>query len=108
MKAMLLTETWLRDHLDSEVHIPGYSIYRTDRERTKKRRGRNSGGVAIYLDDDLAASTEILQHYSSGVIESICLQVSSLNLVLCAVYRQPDDPAGGNRTTSVKFKCFID
>ena len=56
----MLTETWLRDHNDAELHIPNYTIFRSDRVRPKKRRGRNSGGTAIYIRDDLAASSDIL------------------------------------------------
>ena len=108
MQAILLSETWLREHLDAEVNIPGYSIFRSDRVRTKKRRGRNSGGTAIYLKNDIAASSDVQLQYSSGVIESICLGVPKLNLAMCAVYRQPDDPVGGNKSTSTEFQIFLD
>ena len=108
MQAILLTETWLRDHLDAEVNIPGYSIFRSDRVRTKKRRGRNSGGTAIYLRNDLASPSEVLLQYSSGVIECTCLKVPNPNVVICSVYRQPNDPVGGNKSTSDEFKNFLD
>ena len=108
MQGILLTETWLREHLDAEVNIPGYSIFRSDRDRAKKRRGRNSGGSAIYLRDDLASSAEVQLQYSSGVIECVGLRVPKLNLILFSVYRQPDDPVGGNRSTSTEFRVFLD
>ena len=108
MQAILLTETWLREHLDAEVNIPGYSIFRSDRVRTKKRRGRNSGGTAIYLKDDLASPSEVLLQYSSGVIECTCIKVHNLNLVICSIYRQPNDPVGGNKSTSDEFQTFLD
>ena len=41
---LMLTETWLRNHLDAEVKINSYTIFRTDRNRPKKKSGRNSGG----------------------------------------------------------------
>ena len=56
----MLTETWLRDHLDAELCIDGYTIFRTDRDRKKKRRGRNSGGVAVYIRNDVSNKAEIL------------------------------------------------
>ena len=107
MQLILLTETWLREHLDAEVNIPNFTIFRCDRERKRKRRGRNSGGVAIYIRNDIASNTEVLLHFSNGVIESLCIHVHQLNLVLCAVYRQPDDPTGGNRSTSSEFLTLI-
>ena len=107
MQLIILSETWLRDHLDAEVAIPNFTILRCDRERVKKRRGRNSGGAAMYLRNDIASNTEILLHFSNGVIEALCTHVHQLNLILCAVYRQPDDPAGGNRSKAEEFSNFI-
>ena len=103
MPFIMLTETWLRDHLDAELQIPNYSLFRADRNRAKKRRGRNSGGVAMYLRNDIAAHAEILLKYSSGVNEALCIRLGSSGLVLCTLYRQPDDPVGGNRSTSKEF-----
>ena len=68
--AFALTETWLDDHKDAELHIPGYSLYRQDRIRPRSKRGRSSGGVALYIRDDQAISSEIVFNYSSGVIEA--------------------------------------
>ena len=101
---LMLTETWLRDHLDAEVKINSYTIFRTDRTRPKKKRGRNSGGVAIYVRDDLAASCEVLFEFSNGTIEAICLSIKQLNLVICTIYRPPDNVQGGNRSTSTELK----
>ena len=103
----MITETWLRNHLDAELGVTGYSLFRTDRDRPKKRRGRNSGGVAIYMRDDLAASCEVLLQHSSGVIEALCLRIRRLNIIVCVVYRQPDDLHGGNRSTAVEFQSLI-
>ena len=44
-----LTETWLSDHSPAELHIPGYTLYHQNRIRPRSRRGRDSGGVAIYM-----------------------------------------------------------
>ena len=106
MPFILLTETWLREHLDAELNIENYTLFRCDRNRKKKARGRNSGGVAIYLSSALPA--DVLFEYSSGVIEAICLKVELLNLILCVVYRQPDDIVGGHRSTSEQFSKFIE
>ena len=102
---ILLTETWLRDQLDAELHIENYTLYRADRCRKRKRRGRNSGGVAAYVRSDLAV--DIMFTYSSDVVDAMCLKLVALNLVVCTVYRQPDDPAGGHRSTADEFDAFV-
>ena len=101
----LLTETWLREHLDAELHIENYTLFRVDRSRKKKRHGRNSGGVAAYIRSDLVVKT--IFEYSSGVVEALCFNLVALNLIVCVVYRQPDDLAGGNRSTETEFSTFI-
>ena len=101
----LLTETWLRDQVDAELYITGYTLYRVDRSRKKKRRGRNSGGVAAYVNSDIAV--DIILEFSSGVIEALCLHMPTLNLIVCVTYRQPDDLAGGNRSTETELDDFI-
>jgi len=53
---MAITETWLKDHKDTELKISGYELFRADRERKKNsRRGRLSGGPAAYVKDDIAS-----------------------------------------------------
>ena len=49
---VILTETWLREQKDAEIAIEGYVSFRQDRKRPRRRRGRDSGGVAIYLRED--------------------------------------------------------
>ena len=104
----MLTETWLRNHLDAEINIPSYSIYRADRIRPKKHRGRNSGGSAIYLKDEFCGPTEVQLNFSSGVNEAVGLKILKHNLLLFCLYRQPDDPAGGNRSTSKEFSELLE
>lgn len=101
---MVLTETWLREHEDAELKIKGYSLFRQDRLRKRRRRSRDSGGVAIYLRKDLAADTEPVLNYSNGVVEVLGLYSKSKKLLMFAVYRQPDDIVGGNRSTAVELR----
>ena len=106
--AFALTETWLTpDHNDAECYIPGYTLYRQDRERVRSGKGRNSGGVALYLQDRYASSTEQIFNFSSGVIEAVGVHIPKLNMVIIVVYRQPDDTVNTNRSTSREFRCFI-
>ena len=102
-----LTETWLRDHTDAELDIEGYTLFRQDRQRPRKRGGRDSGGVAFYLRNDIASDVETILQYSNGVIEILGLYVKAKDLILVNLYRQPDDLAGGHRSTSVEFKVHI-
>ena len=103
-----LTETWLRDHEEAELKIDNYKIYRSDRVRKKKsQRGRDSGGVAIYLRDDLVTTAKEVLKFSTGVIEVLGVHVKSLNLVIIVVYRQPDDTVGGHRSTHKEFKTAL-
>lgn len=101
-----LTETWLYDHLPGELQISGYTLFRQDRCRTKKR-GRSSGGTAIYMKDNIAVGAKTILEYSSGVIEILGVEIKSLELVLFVAYRQPDDPKGGYRSNSAEFKIAM-
>lgn len=98
-----VTETWLRDQKEAEIDIDGYKIIRQDRARPRNRRGRDSGGVALYLRDDIAGTAEVALEYSSGVIEMLGVQIKDPNLLILVIYRQPDDRVGGHRSTSVQF-----
>ena len=105
-----MTETWLRDQKDAEVKIDGYKLYRSDRIRQKRReRGRDSGGVAIYLREDLETTSNVILKTSvAGVIEILAIHIKSLNLVVIVIYRQPDDVVGGNRSTNKEFKKALE
>ena len=76
-----LTETWLRDHLDAELNIDGYTLFRQDRNRPRKHRhGRDSGGVAFYLKNSIAGTAEPVLNFSNGVVEVLGLHIKSDNL----------------------------
>ena len=100
--------SWLKERKEAELKIDNYKLYRSDRVREKRsQRGRDSGGVAIYLREDLVpTATEILK-FSSGVIEILGVHVKSLNLVIVVMYRQPDDTVGGHRSTHKEFKTAL-
>ena len=99
-----LTETWLHDHVTAELTIKGYTSYRADRDYSKRHsgkcKGRFSGGVACYIKDDFAASMEELLSFSNGVIEVLVLYSKVNNILIIALYRQPDDVVNGHRSTS--------
>ena len=102
---MAVTETWLQHHKDAELHIEGYQFFRCDRKRKKKTsRGRLSGGAGCYVRNDIAATMEIAVNFSNGVVEVLGLYSKVQNLYIAVVYRQPDDVAGGHRSTDSEFK----
>ena len=78
-----LTETWLcSDILDSELHIPNYTIVRQD-------RNRHGGGVAIYINN--AFSFKVLLSGPSD-LELIIISLQSGrhgNLCVGVFYRPP-------------------
>ena len=105
---VILTETWLREHKDAEIHIDGYKIFRADRVRPKSKFRRSSGGVTIYIKEDFAATFKPMLSFSNGVIEILLLYSEYLNTVICGLYRQPDDTQHGNLSTSKEFKEVMD
>ena len=62
------------------------------RQRIKKsKKGRDSGGVVLYIRNDIADTCEQILHSSDGVIE------------ILTVYRQPDDSVHGHSSQSKEF-----
>ncbi len=82
-----LTEMWLSSNIsDAEVFIPGYSLYRVD-------RNREGGGLLIYVDNRI--QSHVLSYTTEG------LEILWVKLTLCpgsiitvgVHYRPPDSPA---------------
>ena len=105
---MAITETWLHTHKDAELHVDGYKLFRADRKRVKKStRGRLSGGAGCYVRMDLACTMEIMINYSNGVVELLGLYSKAKNIFIAVIYRQPDDKAGGHRSTEKEFQLAL-
>ena len=97
-----ITETHLTaDILTAEVHISGYTMYRSDR-----LGGRSHGGCAVYCRDDLTV-TEISK-YSNNFCESQILEIKELELVLINIYRPPKSPLNLFQDTIEKVQEAID
>ena len=81
-----VTESWLHSGiLDSEVthDFPGYSLLRADRSG-----GRQGGGVALYIRDDLTG--DILATFANSVCELLVVKIHQLEMIVCVAYRPPD------------------
>ena len=80
---IVVTETHLTPSiLDAEVSIPGYILYRSDRD------SRTHGGCAIYVREDLTSSLET--NHSNSVCETLAVKIKTLNTLVVAQYRPPD------------------
>jgi hypothetical protein len=98
-----LSETWLQSHNDAELSIEGYTLFRCDSSRKKKNHGRLSGGVAMFLRDDIACSCEVLYSHAKDAVQLICLFSQNENLALITIYRRPDDKSHGHPSTPNDF-----
>ena len=89
---LTLSETWLTDKIDSMmVQIPGYTLYRLDRNTSSKKRG---GGLATFINNALSADIGILQGEEAGnkhiEVQWLKLKRSrAKNIILCNLYRPP-------------------
>ena len=88
-----LTETWLSStHKKAELEIEGYEIFRQDRNRSKSKHGRYSGGVAFYIRSDISPMFEPILEFSNGVNEALLMYSKTFDLIIGVIYRQPTNP----------------
>ena len=95
-----LSETWLNNHKEAELTVKDFSLFRCDSSRKKKSRGRSTGGVCLYIREDIAASCEVIFSHSSQSVQLLCVYSNIENLAILTVYRQPDDKTNGNPSTA--------
>ena len=60
----------------------------------------------FYEENSIASTAEPVLNFLNGVIEVLGLHIKSDNLVLIAVYRQPDD-LGGGRWILMRRRCKV-
>ena len=103
-----LSETWLQSHLDAELTIEGYTIFRCDSARRKKSsRGRLTGGAALYVRNDIACSCEIITSYFSSAVQALCIHSKTENIAIAVIYRQPDNSSNGYPSTPSDFRTAL-
>ena len=77
-----ISESWLHDHLDTEVEVPGYTLVRKDRSDGKK-----GGGVVIYLKGTMVYTRRKDLEYIQD--EFIWIELTfnyALPMLLCFTY----------------------
>ena len=72
----------------------------------RKKCGRLSGGVAMYIRDDIACSSEILYSLINEAVQLICTY-SKIEKFSNHVYRQPDRKSHGNPSTATDLKTAL-
>ena len=94
-----ISETWLNDSVDGEIHFPDYNIFRSD-------RNRHGGGITTFVRNCLQVTS--LSNISvpaslSPHCESLWLNVKSpsitYNLVFGCCYRPPRAPTSSLTVT---------
>ncbi|KAK4325511.1 hypothetical protein Pmani_003961 [Petrolisthes manimaculis] len=99
---LALTETHLTyEHLNAEINMNHYSVYRADRQ------GRSHGGVANYIREDIAASAEVLTSFSNGTTELLVVFMKSINLLAITLYRPPNTTHGTFRQITQKIEQIL-
>ena len=81
---MCFTETFLDDSVsDGEVYIPGYRLYRND-------RNRNGGGVAIFIDENLSPKLIPITNCNVEALSIEILPPKQKPFKICVIYRPPN------------------
>ena len=87
---VMVTETWLTNNIpDQVVNIPGYDLYRFDRQH-----GRG-GGVCAYAKQALSARLVTFDFQISPLLENIFIKISlnTRTLIVGGFYRPPNSNA---------------
>ena len=107
VQIMTLSESWLSPSIsDEELFIEGYKLIRQDRgftikkkKNNKKTKNRRSGGVCMYIRDDIIVNVNSYKHLNSNNqnLESHWVECKldfMKNIVIGNFYRPPN----GNQT----------
>ncbi|CRK89069.1 CLUMA_CG002696, isoform A [Clunio marinus] len=85
-----VSETWFKPHHNSNaLNIPGFSLYRHDRNNLSRCRG---GGIAFYVKDNIKAKV-VSKSRHNGLTEFMFLELSGMNnqkLIFGVVYNPPN------------------
>ena len=107
---LALTETWLYDHTEAEVHIDEYTVYRKDRplRRSIDSRGRHVGGVALYINSAWLPDSKEILGYSNSVVDVLVIHSKRENIIIAVLYRQPENNACSEEEYRSTHKDFVE
>ena len=68
----------------------------------------NIGGVSLYLRESWAPDAEPILKYSNTSVDILCVYIPSKNVLICVIYRQPDDSTNGHPSTNKELTEILD
>ena len=97
---LCFSETWLNStYNDQMINIQGFEIFRLDREvgniRTKTGKKKRGGGLIIYIKNELAQYTSVIEESSSITpeMEQLWIRIAKPNAgtkIVANIYRPPN------------------
>ena len=80
-----LSESHLKSQiLDAEISIPGFQLFRADRQDHI-----NKGGVITYVKEEYASGLQTLTTGCNEAVEWICLFLPVIEAIVVNIYRPP-------------------
>ena len=73
----------------------------------KKKYGRHSGGVALYIRNDISSTFKQILTFSNGVNEVLSVYSEQENMFITVIYRQPNDSIHGHSSSSTEFNEIL-
>ena len=107
-----LSETWLSSNIDTkELLIEGYNFFRQDRSykiNNKKKKSKRSGGVGIYVREDILVDQNSMKHLNKNTVNLealwiVCKFTKMRNFIIGNFYRPPQ----GNKTSFINYVLDI-
>ena len=66
---IIITESWLNDHTDNLINIPGYYFF------SKNRAGKKGGGVGIFVKSDINCTVNENSVFKDDVVDMLCIDM---------------------------------
>ncbi len=101
---ILLTETWTSDV--SNINVEGYCCYPAHRTLRKKKARRDSGGLIVYIKDDISSGVEFIRNVNDDLMwlkldkHFFCIE---RDIMLCLCYVVPQN---STRQSVINFDIF--
>ena len=105
---LAISESWCSEKIsNNEIQVDNYNIVRQDRSfkaNKKRKKNRRSGGLIIYVREDIAIDTKKFSHMNSNTIDNEALWISCKipkvnEFIIGNFYRPPQ----GNKTNFINY-----